>query len=690
MNQAGKYFFFFILSFSSLNIYSQNYSIPEIDSLLSKSERMAATNPDSMLRLAFKAAEMSEVKKSSSYLAKSYFAIGKAYDQTDDLDNEIIYFKKAVETSETTSDSFFTVNSIISLATAFFGKGNYDESYYYFKKAKSLGEAMNNNNLLFEIYSGLGNIFIFDEKKNLDTAVFYYNKANVIAHKEKDRLKMADSYRHLNEVHGAKKEWSEAKEDLEKAIELYTQINNIEGIGRCYKDMGDIYYYAKESSKAIEYYSKAYEIQKNIKNISGISVGACDLAYMYALERKKELLNKFGDEAYSNALKTKSWEIIKYSALWLSRAYEKFGDYEKSYFYSKILVAVNDSITNRSRIEKNQREEVQSRFEEKIKNIKAEEEKQKAISDEKAHNQKIIRNILIAGFIIAIVLLFIAYRSYIEKKRANEIISQQKKEVEEQKIKIEEKNKEITDSINYAKLIQNSILPDPNEIMKVFPQSFGLYKPKSVVSGDFYWFALKNDIAMIAAVDCTGHGVPGALMSMLGVEKLNEAVANNCIHPSEILSHLNKGVKATLRQKDIKSSSKDGMDIALCCFDLKKNILKFSGAQRPLWLIRNNELIEYKSIKVSIGGTTSDEEKFILHEIQLQKEDCIYIFSDGFADQFGGEKGKKIMTKNFKSTLLSIQNIPFLEQEKVLDEKLIEWQGNFEQVDDILVIGIKI
>ena len=196
---------------------------------------------------------------------------------------------------------------------------------------------------------------------------------------------------------------------------------------------------------------------------------------------------------------------------------------------------------------------------------------------------------------------------------------------------------------------------------------------------------------MIAAVDCTGHGVPGALMSMIGVDKLNEAVGAGLTHPAEILSHLNKGVKTTLRQKASGSGSQDGMDIALISFNLEgKSQLDFAGAQRPLWLIRNNEITEYKPSKVSIGGNTPDDQEFISHSIELQKGDCIYIFSDGFADQFGGSKGKKIMTKNFKETLLAIQNIPFAEQEKELDKKLTKWQGHYEQVDDILVIGIKI
>ncbi len=176
---------------------------------------------------------------------------------------------------------------------------------------------------------------------------------------------------------------------------------------------------------------------------------------------------------------------------------------------------------------------------------------------------------------------------------------------------------------------------------------------------------------------------------MITVEKRNEEIAKNISRPFEILSHLNKGVKSTLKQKE-DSVSKDGMDIALCSFDLEKNVLHFSGAMRPLWLIRKNELLDYKPTKTSIGGITSETQEFIEHKIQLQKGDSIYIFSDGYADQFGGEKGKKLMTKNMKDLLLSIQNVSMIGQEKILNDKLMEWQGHYEQVDDILVIGIKV
>jgi serine phosphatase RsbU (regulator of sigma subunit) len=678
----------FLTLFFSVILFAQEKTYPEIDTLLSRGEKFLDVNADSMLKYAFRSAELSQAKNSTSQLARSFYLIGKAYGELSEVDNQITYFQKALELTSAVSNEKFNTEISLSLAEALFGKGKPDEAYLLFKKVKASAEKSNDKDMLYEAYAWQGNLCISENR--WDSAEYFINKMIDLALADNDSTNLAHGYRELSFIYFQLEKIGEGMKYSLKAQDLYTRINDAEGLARTYKDMGDLNWELKNNEKAIGYYTKAYEIQKERKNISRISIGACDLAYMYALLKRKDLLDKYGEEAYSLAKQTKSWHLIQYSSKWLSEAYEKIGDDKKALFYHKSLLSINDSITDKNRIEKNSREALESGFEEKVRSIKQEEAKRQAIAEEREHNQKVVRNILIVGFLIALILLFIAYRSYVAKKKANVIIQKQKEEVEMQKHKIEEINKEMTDSINYAKIIQRSILPDPKEIMKVFPECFGLYKPKSVVSGDFYWFSQKEKFAMIAAVDCTGHGVPGALMSMIGVEKLNEAVENNLTKPAEILSYLNKGVKTTLRQKDFSSVSKDGMDIALCCFEPDKNILRFAGAMRPLWIIRNNELIEYKSTKASLGGTTPDTQEFISHEVPLQKGDSIYIFTDGFADQFGGEKGKKIMTKNFKELLLSAQSTPFLEQENILNKKLMEWQGDFEQVDDILVIGIRI
>lgn len=299
-----------------------------------------------------------------------------------------------------------------------------------------------------------------------------------------------------------------------------------------------------------------------------------------------------------------------------------------------------------------------------------------------------------------------------EKKNLEGQVTMRTKELTEANSEIVQKNHEITDSINYAKRIQQAILPDKKEIYSALPNSFVLYKPKDIVSGDFYFFnktitqISKDDytdnanqhigisahqIISIAAADCTGHGVPGAFMSMIGSEKLHDAVQQSKI-PGEILMLINKGIKTTLHQSQNDDSTRDGMDIAFCSIDLQNNKVLYSGANRPFLLIRKNslEIEEIKATKNAIGGFTENDQHFETHEIQLQQGDTFYIFTDGYADQFGGEKGKKFTTKKFKQTLLEIQNMSMQEQEKLLSDVMDAWSSNTEQVDDILVIGIRI
>lgn len=265
-----------------------------------------------------------------------------------------------------------------------------------------------------------------------------------------------------------------------------------------------------------------------------------------------------------------------------------------------------------------------------------------------------------------------------------------KEEAEKSKIAIEEKNKSITDSINYAKRIQQAKLPKKDEIYSSLPQCFVLFKPKDIVSGDFYFFHKNEKSLFIVAADCTGHGVPGAFMSMIGSEKLDDAVAHSS-NTSEILNHLNRGIKHSLHQSNSDESTRDGMDIAICSIDIKNFIVKYAGANRPFWLIRNGktEIEEIKGTKKAIGGLTEDNQHFDTHELNLQQGDTFYISTDGYADQFGGQTGKKLMTKKFKEILLDIQHKTMPEQESHLDNFVENWREDAEQVDDILVIGVR-
>ena len=271
-----------------------------------------------------------------------------------------------------------------------------------------------------------------------------------------------------------------------------------------------------------------------------------------------------------------------------------------------------------------------------------------------------------------------------------ELVNIRTAEVMRQSLVIAEKNKEMTDSLNYAKRLQAAILPETEAISRTFRNSFILYQPKDIVSGDFYSFEVQNGHEIIAAADCTGHGVSGAIMSMIGNALLKQIIVEkNITDPAEILHRLNEGVIEALKQAE--NNTHDGMDIALCSFDLQHNKLIFAGANRPLWLIRRGELETFASDKFPIGGLQIERSRpFTNRTIDLLQGDTIYIFSDGYADQFGGDAGKKLMTKKFKEILLSIQDQPMAAQGDYLMQFIKEWMGPHEQVDDLLVIGIRI
>jgi len=277
-------------------------------------------------------------------------------------------------------------------------------------------------------------------------------------------------------------------------------------------------------------------------------------------------------------------------------------------------------------------------------------------------------------------------------------IHTEKEKINILKLEIEEKHQSIKDSIDYARVIQLAILPPLTEIQQIFPNSFVFFNPRDVVSGDFYWFASLNEKeCIIAAADCTGHGVPGAFMSMIGNTLLNEIVNDKKIHaPDEILNTLNTSIRAALKQDDEGSETRDGMDIAICKYNSETRLLTYSGANRPLYLVQNYEneigiLQEIKANKFPIGGIRMEFEKvFTAHEFQLKTNDCFYIFSDGYADQFGGPRGKKFMTPNFQKLLCQSATENMNVQHQKVEFAFNKWKGNLEQVDDVLVIGVKV
>jgi serine phosphatase RsbU (regulator of sigma subunit) len=321
---------------------------------------------------------------------------------------------------------------------------------------------------------------------------------------------------------------------------------------------------------------------------------------------------------------------------------------------------------------------------------------------EAIEKQKLILFFVLFALLLVSILGYYIYRSYKIKKEANirleeknRTISLQKDEIEKQRDvassqrdQIAYQKRHIEDSIIYAKRIQTALIPSL-ELFSDKLEHFVLYKPLAIVSGDFYWVSDHGNIQVIIAADCTGHGVPGAFMSMLGVTMLNELVnGKHILMPDQILENLRQGVIRSLKQVPEEDSIKDGMDIAVCVVDFEKNILWYAGANCPLYLIRGNELIHYRADKMP-ASIHYRMDPFKMHKIDIEKGDAFYIFSDGFADQFGGPNQKKFMTNQLRETLVGMAGEPMLKQGEKLKGIFEEWRGDNPQVDDVMLIGVR-
>jgi serine phosphatase RsbU (regulator of sigma subunit) len=313
------------------------------------------------------------------------------------------------------------------------------------------------------------------------------------------------------------------------------------------------------------------------------------------------------------------------------------------------------------------------------------------LSNETIKQQKTFSYFIVSALILTIALAFFIFNGLKKQREANAVISEQKIIVETQKNIVEEKHKEITDSINYAERIQRSFLASKELLADNLNEHFVFFQPKDVVSGDFYWASkLSNGDFALATADSTGHGVPGAIMSILNISSLEKAVEQGLYEPAQILNHTRKTIIERLKKDGSTEGGKDGMDCSLICFDFSNSQFKYASANNPIWVVRENDLIELTSDKMPVGKHDKDQNAFTQHNFKLQKGDMVYTLTDGMPDQFGGQKGKKFMYKQLKEFLVVISQLPMEIQKQKLSGALDNWKGNLEQVDDICVIGIKI
>ncbi|MBA3665644.1 MAG: SpoIIE family protein phosphatase, partial [Bacteroidetes bacterium] len=422
------------------------------------------------------------------------------------------------------------------------------------------------------------------------------------------------------------------------------QLDDKKGVPGASINIGNVLMQLKKYSEALTYISKGTLLARDIKD----------------------------DEFYKNGLDA------------LSNCYYGLKDYKICADYRAKYKKAVDSIGTQQM--DRQMSELAAQYESGKKDVEL-KLKEEQIKSKTAQNakQKMLTLASVIALVMALIAIFFVYRSFkMNKRNALQLAEQNKL--------IEEKNKEITDSINYARIIQHSLLASKPMLDKNLSDYFIQYKPKDIVSGDFYWAAETMDGFILACVDCTGHGVPGAFMSLIGKENLDKALSKTT-SPKEILSELNKGVKNSLNQNDA-NGSRDGMDAVIIRLQNKNNSthLTYSGANRPLWIIRSDgqEVEEIKATKVAVGGFTDNNQLFEEHVVELNQGDSFFIFTDGYVDQFGGNKQKKITTKVFKDVLLKNKKLAMPQLKTELEHFFTEWRGHNEQIDDILVIGVKV
>ncbi len=533
------------------------------------------------------------------------------------------------------------------------------------------------------LYSNIS--VILYNMNHLDRAYSYNKTAFEIGEKINNSRIIANAYGNFGALLTKKNDFKKAIKNYKLAINYFQKDNNLNSIAACYNNIGNSFSALNFLDSAFLYYQKSLEIRVILDDRNGIMSLKTNLSSIYIKKGNPDKAIKLAKEALIESLALSTRNETKNLYEHLAKAYSMKKDFGNAYKYQNLYIAIKDSIFSQETT--TQIAEMSSKYE----SGKKESQilllkKAKEIQEVENKKQKVISITLIVGFILVLTFsIFIINRLLIIRK--------QKTIIESQKHLVEEKNKEITDSITYAKRIQSAILPQPKLVKEYFKESFILYKPKDIVAGDFYWFEVIDDLIFFAAADCTGHGVPGALVSVVCHNALNRSVKEfNLKKPSDILDKTREIVISEFEKSD--EDVKDGMDISLCVIDLKSNLLNWSGAHNPLWILKKNslglvEVFETKANKQPIGKFAFAK-PFTNHEIQLFENDEIYISTDGFQDQFGGAKGKKFKASEMKEILILNSHKTMNEKLNLLDQTFENWKGELEQVDDVCIIGVRL
>jgi serine phosphatase RsbU (regulator of sigma subunit) len=623
--------------------------------------------------------------------------------------------KQAFAASQAEDNIEFLAKSAENLAVSFYVADRIDSAKKYLQIAKTNYERSNNNDGRFTILSYQSKLLL-SQGKTKDA--FVINKQLLdLAEKMNDPVKSATAFTKMGALFYKTDDVEKAIFYYEKALKLFILKNNYSGIEVCYNQLGSCYWRKTYFDMAIEYYERGLTINKKTNDLVqkvnflvGIGNVYYDLdnnekaLYFYQEASKIDYTgnNIFVKNNIASVLmnlgrykEAKSYLLEYYysvesiadksiGAFNLAQTYEQLGDYNSAMDYMDIYVHINDSLN--AALYKSNLSEIEAKY----RNEKQEE--QNVLLKERLKNKSLQIYFALAGILLLTGLAFFIFRGLRQQHRANLALEEKNKIIEEKSIIVEEQHKDITDSIKYAQRIQQAILPPDKLWNTILPHSFVFYQPKDILSGDFYWIEETPEFILIAAADCTGHGVPGALMSIVNYNLLNRAVLEHGLTTAgAILDTVNRSLTLSLHQTFQASAVRDGMDVSLCVINKATKQMNFAGAYNSIYIIRDNAVQELIPDKQPVGAFMEDNIKPFKNQFyQLMQNDVVYMFTDGYADQFGGPKGKKYKYKQLQQLLIDNHKKPFNEQKIIVKKSINDWKGHLEQVDDILLLGYRL
>ncbi len=672
------------------------------------------------------------VLRSKKKICAAYNNIGLTFDYQGNYAEALKYYEKAYSIMIEMGQLEPAAKALQNMGVVYWLQSNFTLAIDYYFKALKLGEKINNKLIIADCLINLG--LVYSDLKSPEKALDYLYKGLKICKEIKNKKSESACYQNIGNIFKSQNKNAEARDQYLKALEIETALNDQNGIGSSLDNIGLLFQSEGDNDKALEYFFNSLTIRKTIGDKNGIATCLDNIAGVYFIKKQYDNALKYALEGNALGHELNSKEKLMSSYECLYRTYAAKGKTDLAFANYKKFIEARDSIFNEETTRRVTQSEMQFVFDKKteidsVKNV------EHALLEKIKHNEEIKQQRIysyggIIGCIFMLIVAAISFRAFKNKQKANKIISEQKVEVENQKILIEEHQKDIIDSINYAKRIQQAILPAQKFIKEYLPDSFILFKPKDIVAGDFYWMHTVSgqkpeslqtvnlptaECILIAAADCTGHGVPGAMVSVVCSNALNRSVNEfGLTDPGKILDKTRDLVLETFSKSD--KDVKDGMDISLLSISavpeavklpkgrlvipkgqsfsnvtesFKKYKIQWAGANNPLWYYKNGGLNEITAHKQPIGKTDNPT-PFRTHTFELSKGDILYLFTDGYADQFGGEKGKKFKYKQLKELLNSNNSASPDEQEKILNLSFENWKGNLEQVDDVCIIGIRV